>query len=537
MHKQRELPRGLSNQHRTRNLFAALILGGCAVGGSTSVAAEVAFDRYEMVIGPKREAVLTGAFLPGPFKNVATVGTDENGNHRLRIFALADGAWKVAVEATLRPRTLLVDALAFDGHDRLLTYADGRLNWFDPASRTERLLLPIEIRFRASGDGGIPVIDIARDLNGNGLDDLLIPDTQGFWISTQAVDGTFAEPIRFGPPEPYLGTVGLAETRTYGAMGINATTIPWYLSRVHQADYDRDGYRDLVFWNEDHFDVYFQNEHRQFNPVAQAFTTDAPFDVDGTYALTFVYNDESTLGFILGIRKKTQLTMLHALRDMNGDGIADLITLSLEGRSLINHRGTYQVHFGSATPGGTAFARKASAAIKPGGRAGALQASGYSSLLVQDFNGDGQTDVLFKDVAIGLFGMVRAMAGKSVALDLEFYRMEDGGYARQPTAKHKIRPRLYPKGAGVFFPPVLIGDLHGDGRMDLVVGKGREELHIYAGIDAPDAFARVPQTLSIALPDDERDTQLVDLNKDAKQDILIYNRFTTPHRLTTLIAR
>ena len=157
-----------------------------------------------------------------------------------------------------------------------------------------------------------------------------------------------------------------------GQTGINPTTIFWYLSCVHQADYNRDGYRDLLLWNEDHFDVYFQTNID--NSVAQAFTTDVPFDVDGTYALTFVYNDENTLRFILGLRKKTQLTMLHALRDMNGDVIADLITLSLEGRSLMNHRGTYQVHFGAATPGGTTFARKASAAIKPHGRAGALQA-------------------------------------------------------------------------------------------------------------------------------------------------------------------
>ncbi len=69
----------------------------------------------------------------------------------------------------------------------------------------------------------------------------------------------------------------------------------------------------------------------------------------------------------------------------------------------MNHRSTYQVHFGAATPGGTTFARKASAAIKPHGRAGALQASAYSSLLMQDFDGDGQTDVLFRDVAIGIF--------------------------------------------------------------------------------------------------------------------------------------
>ena len=534
MHKQRKLPGGPLNPRHARNLFASLFLGWC---GSVSVAAEVAFDRYEVVTGLERETVLTGDFLPDPLANVAAVGTDENGERRLRIFALADGAWKVAVEAPLQPGTLFVDAVAFDGHHRLLTYANGRLNWFDPGSGTERLLVPIEIRFRVSGDGGVPVIDIARDLNGNGLDDLLIPDAEGFWISTQAIDGTFAEPVLIGPPEPYLGTVALAEARTYGETGINPTTIHWYLSRVHQADYNRDGYRDLLFWNEDHFDVYFQNEHRQFNPVAQAFTTDVPFDVDGTYALMFVYNDENTLRFMLGLRKKTQLTMLHALRDMNGDGIADLITLSLEGRSLMNHRGTYQVHFGAATPGGTTFARKASATIKPHGRAGALQASGYSSLLMQDFDGDGQTDVLFRDVAIGIFGMVRAMAGKSVALDVEFYRMEDGTFPRQPTAKRRIRPRLYPIGTGVFFPPVLIGDLHGDGRMDLVTGKGREELHVYAGIDAPGAFARAPQTLSIALPDDERHARLVDLNKDAKQDILVYNNTTTPHRLTTLISR
>ena len=307
--------------------------------------------------------------------------------------------------------------------------------------------------------------------------------------------------------------------------------------RVHLADYDRDGYRDLVFWNEDRFDVYFQDEQRQFALVAQPFATEVAFDVDGTYPLMFEYNDENPLRLLLGLRKKTHLTMLHGLRDMNGDGVADLIALLLEGRSLGNHRGTYRVHFGAATPGGTAFATEAGAVIEPEGRAGALQASGYSSLWMRDFDGDGDIDVLFRDVATGFVGMVRAMAGKSVALNVEFYRMDDGAFPRRATAKRRIRPRLYPIGSGVFFPPVLLGDLHGDGRLDLVVGKGREELHLFAGVDAPGAFPRRPQTVAVALPDDERDTRLADLDKDGKQDILIYDRTATPHRLTTLIAR
>ena len=537
MHAPRGKRRRLASRRHIQGLLVPLVVGWGALCGGTSIAAEVAFDSYQIVTGAQRETVLTGAFLPDPLLNVAIVGTDEYRNCRLRIFALADGAWQLAIESTLAPGTLFVDVIGVDGADRLLAYADGRLNWFDPASGTEQLLVPINFPYRAGGDRGLPAIDITRDLNGDGREDILAPDTDGFWISTQAVDGTFAEPVKLGPPEPYRDAVAFGETRSYSETGINATNIPWYFSRVHQADFDRDGYRDLVFWNKDHFDVHFQNEHRQFNPTAKAFTTNVPFDVDGTYPLMFEYNDENMFRLILGLRKKTRLTMLHALRDMNGDGIADLTTLSLRGRRLGNHRGTYRVHFGSATPNGTAFPREASVSIAPGGRAGALQAAGYSSLWMRDFDGDGETDVLFRDVATGFGGMIRAMVGKSVALNLEYYRMEKDAYPRGPTTKRRIRPRLYPKGAGVFFPPVLIGDLHGDGRIDLVVGKGREELHIFAGVDSPDAFARKPQTVSVALPDDERDTALVDLNNDAKQDIVIYNTVTKPHRLTTLIAR
>lgn len=540
-----------------RHAARLFIVLSCAVGALTGGvrAEEVVFDRYEVETGAARETVLTGAFLGGPFADVALVGLDDNGNRRLRVFAFDGGGWKPAVSASLRSGALFVGVVGVDRPsvgvvDRLFSYEGGQLNWFDFETKTERLLVRSQTRYRGRADEGIHAMDIARDLNGDGRDDLVLPDTDGFWISTQAPGGTFAEPVKLGPPEPYLDTIALGESRTYAEAGINPTTLPWYLGRVHQADYNHDGRPDLVFWNEDHFDVHFQDERGQFLPVAEAFHTDVRFDADGTYALTFEYNDENPLGLILGLRKKTQITMLHALRDVNGDGVADLITLSLQGRSLASHRGVYRVHFGTPTPvvgtpravgaarsGHTAFARDADAVIRPRGKAGALQASGYASVWMRDFDGDGDTDVLFRDVAVGLGGMVRAMAGKSVALNVEFYRMEDGGFPRRRAVRRRIRPRLYPIGTGVFFPPVLIGDVHGDGRFDLVAGKSRKELRIFAGVDGPDAFARKPQKVSVALPDDERNTRLVDFNRDGKHDILIYNTRAKPHRLTVLIAR
>lgn len=531
----------LRQPRRSARLLAALVLIAGGLCGGVSSAATAQFDRYEAITGEQRETVLVGRFLSGPFVNVALVGADEQGGRHLRIFALADGAWKPALDASLGAGTLFVDVAASASAggqiDRLITYQRGRLNWFDPESMTERLLLPLDIDYRTNDETSIPAIDIAQDLNGDGLDDLLAPAADGFWISTQAQTGTFAEPTKLGPGEPYLAKVALGEARPYGQMGINPTNFPWYAGRVHRADYDRDGLPDLVFWNEDRFDVHFQNRQRQFEPVAKSFHGDLPFDVDGTYTLMFEYSDESTWGLILGLRKKTRITMLHELRDINGDGIADLTTLSLQGRSLANHRGTYRAHFGRATPGGTAFSQEADVTIEPKGKAGALNASGYSSVWSEDFDGDGDADVLFRDVSVGLFGMARAMAGKSVALDVEFYRMQDGSFPRRATQLRKIRPRLYPVGSGVFFPPVLIGDVHGDGRVDLVVGQSREELQVFAGVDAPGAFERRPQRVSVALPDDERNTRLVDLNDDGKQDILVYNTFTKPHRLTTLVAR
>ena len=80
------------------------------------------------------------------------------------------------------------------------------------------------------------------------------------------------------------------------------------------------------------------------------------------------------------------------------------------------------------------------------------------------------------------------MVGKSIAIDLECYRMADGTYPSEPTARRKIRPDLdiFEKHR-VFFPVVLFGDVNGDGRSDLLVVKALGRAARLSGHTGPGA--------------------------------------------------
>jgi len=517
---------------------------------------EFTFEPYDVLLGlAERQTVLTGFLFGGAVAELAVVNIDENDERRLCIYAFDDETWVPKLETTLSREVLFVDVANIGGRDRLITYEHGLLNWFDPESATERALVEVATNYNATPDGlgyagagtmgpadegEIPYIDIARDLNGDGRDDLVLPDVDGFWISTQLRDGSFTEAVKLGPPEPFRDKTAFGDTRSYGEVGITALTIPWYLSRVHEMDYDQDGRSDLAFWNEDHFDVHLQDERGLFSQMPETFTVDVPFDSDGAYSLIFGYGDQSAFSMMFGFGGKTKQTVLHSLRDLNGDGVSDLLTHSLEGRSILRQRSRYEAHFGTPKLDGTVFEPAFSTAIQPRGKRGGMEHGGYSSLWLEDFDGDGQVDILRGDIKMGAGAMIRALLGTSISMGAEVYRMENGVYPDRATTKRKITADVDFSGgrdAG-FAPFVLMGDVNGDGRSDFLVGKNREELHVLLGVPGAELFARQPQKVSVTLPGDERNTWLADLNRDNMQDILMHHPSTTePHRVTMLVSQ
>ena len=487
--------------------------------------AEFTFDRHEVAIGPaERQTVLTGFLLGGAIADLAVVKIDENLDRRLRIYAFRDGTWTPIVDAKLRPEVSFVDVARIGGRERLITYEPGRLNWFDPESARERMLVAVTSSFNPPPRGEVLHVDVTQDVNDDGRDDLVVPRFHGFRVFVQMSGGEFADPVMVGPP------TGMG--RIYGADGYRYD--PWNQGgRIHEMDYDQDGRTDLVFWDRDHFELHRQNERGLFAREAETFTTEVAFDSDEIAWLAAPQGvherqtDHMPAGKLTG-------RVLHSISDMNGDGVADLVVFSLEGGSLWKMRSAYQVHFGVPGSGGTAFASEVGAEIRSDGIPFGVGR--------HDFDRDGQLDMTFTTINPGVFKAIGMLASAiftgTVSMDLDFYRMENGHYPDQPNATRKIKAGVRDaEDRAARFPAVLIGDVNGDRRSDLLVQKGREGLRVFLGVPGARLFDRRPQRVKVAMPGDEEYTWLADLDDDGKQDIVIHQPSTTePHRVTMLIT-
>ena len=509
-------------------VFRVFLLGcsnmpGEAVGPMTPGPLEFTFDQYEVATDVAvHQTVLTGFLLGGAIAELAVVNIDDNGDRRTRIYVFEEDAWAPYLDTTLCRDVLFVDVANINGRDRLITYEPGRLNWFDPESATEHALVAVTSNFNPPRSGEIPHVDLTRDLNNDDRDDLVVPDVDGFRVFIQTSDGAFASAVKVGSRTEMA--------RFYGDNGYRYN--PWARIGIHETDYNRDGRSDLVYWSDDRFEIHHQDEYGLFAPETKTFTTDVAFDSDTITSLVAPHGvrrrrkDHQPVGDLEG-------RVLHSLTDQNGDGVADLVVFSLKGGSLWRMHSTYEVHFGEPTPDGTVFAPDVGTVIESDGIPFGLRQ--------HDLDHDGQVDILITTIKPRLLKAIGMIVGSLLtgtgSLDLEFYRMDGSVYPDKPSATRKVRS--YPGGSGekTAHLSVLIGDVNGDRRSDLLVQHSWEELHVYVGVPGRELFAQRPQKIKVAMPNEEY-TWLVDFNRDGKQDVLMHHPSATePNRVTMLIAR
>ncbi|MCG9126928.1 VCBS repeat-containing protein [Candidatus Poribacteria bacterium] len=525
-------------------LMICFFIYGCSLKSKSKVSntsiIPYSFERYKIQLGnEKHQTILTGFLTAQKNSELIVLYITEDNHRNIDIYTYQEGIWEKKYHVILRPRVMFVDIVSIGKKDLLLTYEPNQLNWFDIDAMIERPLMDISLDFKPDNEKVIYQIDITKDLNGDGYDDIVMPDYDGFWISTQLENGSFRKPIKIGAKEPFLEKTALGFNTTYRDVGINSLTIKWYLSRVHQIDYNRDNRTDLVFWNNDHYLVYYQQKDGDFSIDPYTFTSNVSFNADSAYSIAFDFTGENMFALIFGVKKNINRKVLYTFRDMNNDGISDMVIHALKGRGLGNQQSLFEIHYGKPIPNAIMFTKNVDITLEPKGPAGGLLPWGYSSQWIKDFDGDGDIDIVFKDVDTTLLGMTRALTRNVIYQSLDFFEFGNHTYTPKPTLRRKIKPKLDKgKSLGVYFPIALFDDLNGDNRADLIVGHNWSEMHVYVGISDSKLFPKEPQIIKISLPNDERNVRLVDLNRDNKKDILIYYPFgQKAHKMTLMTSK
>lgn len=508
---------------------------GCATGPKKEVGKKAnCYQQLEIQIeGWGKKTIIPGRFYGSGVNDLAFAGVSSKGEGFVEIHRHENGNWNLEDRIVLGSGIKFIDVLPSRDLDYLIFYQNDSMKRIDVKSQSKPHLFNDSIQFTIIDKKEIPRLDVTKDINGDGLIDVVLPDPSGYLVYLQNTEGVFSKSIKIDSEEPYsehtLGHLDISfpsrdASTTYGQVGITRETQPWYMDRVYNVDVNNDLLKDLVFWENGKLRIFKQLNTGDFNDQSEVLDLDIQIDSSGSYSSIFDYNEGNAFTTLLGFKRKTKRTVMVSMLDFNNDSIADILTLTLEGKSILKQKSTYSLHFGSYIGNTISFKNEADASFVSKGKGGAMLAWGYSSHQFNDFNGDGTLDVGIANVRIGLGGALRAMAAKSIAIDLDFYPLSEDGFHKLPAYSLKVRPTMNMiSSKAPYFPLVLVGDLNGNQKMDIVTGQNRKEMRIYYGDEGQESFSDAYQTLLTQVPDDERATQLSDMNGDGKKDLILYH--------------
>lgn len=359
---------------------------------------------------------------------------------------------------------------------------------------SDQVLVRFKSIYNAPVYESIPWMNVFKDLNGDGLDDFLIPSFEGYQVAVQRADGSFT------------GAVSLAAAPM---MDMSYNSHPWYQAKgLFHGDMTGDGRADLIFWQDGQFGVYRQLNDGQFSAQAVWLPSVVPLDFDSVDGMSLRFSNQD--------QSNQTVTVIHSLADYDGDGILDLMTMQVKSEGVLNKKTTFSLHQGELVSDGKQ--RYVQFQSSPAAR---IESSGIQyDMLARDLDGDGDLDLMTSSIELGVGKIVAALLTSAIKIDLSFYKMEDGTYPESPQTRRTMRATFSLSSGDYWLPAVQLLDENRDGHLELFIQESDEEFSTYAG--EPDGlFADRGKTLTSPLPKDPDLIRQLDINGDAAPDLLM----------------
>jgi hypothetical protein len=380
----------------------------------------------------------------------------------------AGGAWTRAETIALTPDVVAfahADVRAGGGEELVLFNAGGAFTWrAGPQARPERLLA-CELLWQTADEDVFEWREGVRDLDGDGLADLVLPEPGGFALALQrrgsasggdgAAWGSVSR-VRV-PPDPAdeeradFDEDGGGGRRDRSSFSLQIRTSDedgeekGPLLSIHERvpapfwlDWDADGDLDLLLQTSRHLHVWLQEEGGSF-AEAPRLSLLLPVAADRTRELDASYS-------------------AHAV-DLDRDHRADCVILAGDKRSEdVRTQGLFFAQ-AAVADGPPLFGRE-------GRPASLLVFAGFvADPSFRDLDGDGYPELVLETFRPDLIDQIRSASTESIDADMHVYRNRGGVLSRQPdlTRRHAVALDDSEQESEFFC------DLTGDGLSELLV--------------------------------------------------------------------
>jgi hypothetical protein len=442
------------------------------------------------------QPALIAKLTNGDDRQIVLAGRDKNLVQQLAVYSLGQAPpIEPILSLTPGPNLIAYDVGRFGDHDALLFIEPGRVLQYDFDTAKFVEVAKVRTIYGQNRIGDIVPIDFFRDLNLDGRDDLIVPDTAGYRVRLQHEDGSLGEEI-------------LLEESS--SMTVMDGVVSFESRPLFNGDMNFDGLVDLVVWRGDSLRVYLQLSDNRFQGKPDIL--ELGLDLLSEAELRALQGAPGSVDQSGLIEKR-----IFSIEDRNGDQIPDILIESAQSTGVFDKHNDFRLHLGRRDGERVSYREKEDTLLVSEG----LQ----YGLVTTDIDGDGKKDLLVRDVRITFGRVIRALLSGDVPLRLHFFRMtDDDKYAVEANYIAKTSVRFSVTTGHMDIPAVSVADFDGDGLQDLMLQTRPTRLSFFVGRPTAQLFAVDATELEVQLPRNGDLVSIEDINGDDRSDIVIrYN--------------
>ena len=461
-----------------------------------SVASGQDFDEFVIDAGFRVEQRVLVADLHGDSsREILVAGRDEAHEQHLAIYSLASiretGA-EPLITLNPGPNLIAYDVGRLGDDDALLFIEPGRVLRYSIEDGDFVEFIKIRSIYGQQRSGDILPIDFFRDIDGDGLDDLIVQDTAGYRIRLQKPDGS-------------LGEESLLEESS--RMTVTGGVVSFESRPLFSSDTNFDGVTDLGVWRGNTLRVYPQLPGHRYQGKPDIVQLGLDLLSEAEFRAL-----EAAAGSVdqRGLSQK----IIVSIEDHNGDNLPDILIESTMSMGVFDKRNTLSLHLGR---------RQGESLIYDEAEDALLASEGLQyGMVTTDIDGDGLQDLVVRKVRLSFSRVIRALVSGNVSLRLSFFRMTpDGGYSEEPNYVTRTKVHFSMASGQIDIPAVAVADFDGDGLKDLVIQTRSDRLSLSRGVADEILFSDESTDIEVVLP---RNGDLVaseDVDGDGRSDLVM----------------